>query len=53
MEKIKVGVFFGGRSTEHEVTIWSAKSVIANLDSNKYEILPIGIDKKGKFQAEA
>jgi len=49
MEKIKVGVFFGGRSTEHEVTIWSAKSVIANLDPNKYEILPIGIDKRGKF----
>jgi len=49
MEKIKVGVFFGGRSTEHEVTIWSAKSVIANLDSDKYEIVLIGIDKKGKF----
>lgn len=49
MKKIKVGVFFGGRSTEHEVTIWSAKSVITNLDSDKYEILPIGIDKNGKF----
>lgn len=49
MKKIKVGVFFGGRSTEHEVTIWSAKSVITNLDPNKYEILPIGIDKRGKF----
>ncbi len=49
MKKIRVGVFFGGRSTEHEVTIWSAKSIIANLDPNKYEILPIGIDKSGKF----
>lgn len=49
MKKIKVGVFFGGRSTEHEVTIWSAKSVIANLDPDKYEILPIGIDRSGKF----
>lgn len=49
VEKIRVGVFFGGRSTEHEVTIWSAKSIIANLNPNKYEILPIGIDKKGKF----
>lgn len=49
MKKIKVGVFFGGRSTEHEVTIWSAKSIIANLDLNKYEILLIGIDKNGKF----
>lgn len=49
MEKIKVGVFFGGRSTEHEVTIWSTKSIVANLDPNKYEILLIGIDKSGKF----
>lgn len=49
MSKIKVGVFFGGCSTEHEVTIWSAKSVVANLDPNKYEILLIGIDKTGKF----
>lgn len=49
MKKIRVGVFFGGRSTEHEVTIWSAKSVIANLNPNKYEILLIGIDKCGKF----
>ncbi len=49
MEKIRVGVFFGGRSTEHEVTIWSAKSVIENISSEKYEILLIGIDKNGKF----
>ncbi len=49
MGKVRVGVFFGGRSTEHEVTIWSAKSIVANLDSNKYEILLIGIDKNGKF----
>ncbi|MBO4405391.1 MAG: D-alanine--D-alanine ligase [Alphaproteobacteria bacterium] len=49
MKKIRVGVFFGGRSTEHEVTIWSAKSIVANLDPNKYEILLVGIDKSGKF----
>jgi len=49
MKKIKIGVFFGGRSTEHEVTIWSAKSIVANLDPDKYEILLIGIDKSGKF----
>ena len=49
MGKIRVGVFFGGRSTEHEVTIWSAKSVIANLNTDKYEIILIGIDKEGKF----
>ena len=49
MKKVRVGVFFGGRSTEHEVTIWSAKSIIANLDPNKYEILLVGIDKAGRF----
>lgn len=49
MRKLKVGIFFGGRSTEHEVTIWSAKSVIANLNPDKYEILLVGIDKSGKF----
>lgn len=49
MQKIRVGVFFGGRSTEHEVTIWSAKSIVENLNPEKYEILLIGIDKNGKF----
>ncbi|MCR4623779.1 MAG: D-alanine--D-alanine ligase [Alphaproteobacteria bacterium] len=49
MKKIKVGVFFGGRSTEHEVTIWSTKSIVANLNPDKYEVLLVGIDKSGKF----
>ncbi len=49
MNKIKIGVFFGGRSLEHEVTLWSAKSVIKNLDPKKYEIILIGIDKSGNF----
>ncbi|MDR0677594.1 MAG: D-alanine--D-alanine ligase [Holosporaceae bacterium] len=55
MNKIRVGVFFGGRSSEHEVSIISAESVIKNLDPNKYEIIPIGIDKNGKlwFKKEA
>jgi len=49
MNKIRVGVFFGGRSLEHEVTLWSAKSIIKNLDPKKYEIILIGIDKLGNF----
>jgi D-alanine-D-alanine ligase len=49
MAKIKVGVFFGGRSSEHEISLRSAKSVMQNLDQSKYSILPIGIDRNGKF----
>ena len=49
MNKTKVGVIFGGISTEHEVSIISATSVIENLDKEKYEILPIYIDKKGEW----
>lgn len=45
--KIKVGVLFGGVSVEHEVSIISALQAIKNMDLNKYEIIPIYIDKKG------
>lgn len=45
----KVGVFFGGRSAEHEISVISAKSVIDHLDKSKYEIIPVGITKKGMF----
>ncbi|MFA6391364.1 MAG: D-alanine--D-alanine ligase family protein [Patescibacteria group bacterium] len=50
-KKIRVGVIFGGRSGEHEVSIVSAESVINSLDKNKYEIIPIGITKTGKWIA--
>lgn len=52
MKKIKVGIFFGGRSTEHEISILSANNIVKNIDKNKYEILLIGIDKNGKFHFE-
>ena len=45
--KIKVGILFGGVSVEHEVSIISALQAIKNMDLNKYEIIPIYIDKKG------
>lgn len=48
-EKIRLGVLFGGQSAEHEVSIRSAKSVIEQLDHNKYDVFPIGIDKKGSW----
>ena len=50
-KKIKVGVIFGGRSGEHEVSIVSAQSVMAALDPEKYEVIPIGITKQGRWIA--
>jgi D-alanine-D-alanine ligase len=47
--KIKVAVLFGGKSAEHEVSLWSAKSVIENLDKSKYEPVLIGIDQSGRW----
>lgn len=49
MQKLKVGVIFGGKSSEHDVSKVSGTSVISNLDKRKYEILPIYIDKKGNW----
>lgn len=47
--KIRVGVFFGGQSVEHEVSIISAQQAIASLDKNKYEIFPIYISKDSRM----
>ncbi len=47
--KIRVGIIFGGKSIEHEVSLLSAKNVIAALDTKKYEPVLIGIDKEGKW----
>ena len=47
MDKIKLGVIYGGMSTENEVSVKSAKSVMKNLDNNKYQIFPIYISKEG------
>ncbi len=45
--KLRVGVLFGGRSAEHEVSLQSAKSIIEAIDRSKYELVLIGIDKSG------
>lgn len=47
--KIRVGVIFGGRSGEHEVSLNSAQSVMNALNPAKYDVLPIGIDKNGRW----
>jgi D-alanine-D-alanine ligase len=45
--KIRVGVFFGGRSVEHEVSVISALQAIDNMDKEKYSIVPVYIAKTG------
>ncbi len=50
-KRLRIGVLFGGRSGEHEVSLASAASVIRALDPEKYEALPIGISKDGRWLA--
>jgi len=49
MEKIKVGVVYGGRSGEHEISVRSAKTVIEQIDKEKYDVFPIAITKEGNW----
>lgn len=49
VRKLNVGILFGGRSCEHEVSVTSARSVMAAIDKNKYNISLIGIDKTGHW----
>src|SRR6266849_5803297 len=49
MAKLRVGILFGGRSGEHEVSLLSAASVLSAIDKTKYEVVPIGITKDGSW----
>jgi D-alanine-D-alanine ligase len=49
--KVKVGLIFGGRSGEHEVSLMSAQGVMGAIDKSKYEVVPIGITKQGRWLA--
>lgn len=49
MKKIRVGILFGGKSAEHEISLLSAKNIVDALDKNKYEPVLIGIDKTGRW----
>jgi D-alanine-D-alanine ligase len=53
MKKLRVGVLFGGRSGEHEVSLLSAASVLNAIDKSKYEVIPIGITKQGRWVTAA
>ena len=48
-KRLKVGIIFGGKSAEHEVSINSAQNVMRALDKNKYEVVPLGISKEGRW----
>jgi D-alanine-D-alanine ligase len=49
MAKLRVGILFGGRSGEHEVSLLSAASVVNAIDKTKYEVVPIGITRDGRW----
>ncbi len=49
MQKIKLGIIFGGRSGEHEISIRSARTVIEQIDKDKYEVIPIAINQEGNW----
>jgi D-alanine-D-alanine ligase len=53
VNKIRVGILFGGRSGEHEVSLLSAASVLKAIDKDKYEVVPIGITKEGRWLTPA
>ena len=48
-KKLRIGILFGGRSGEHEVSLLSAASILKAIDKTKYEIVPIGITKQGRW----
>ncbi len=53
MKKLRVGVLFGGRSGEHEVSLLSAAAVLKAIDKKKYDVIPIGITKEGRWVTAA
>jgi D-alanine-D-alanine ligase len=51
-DRTRVVILFGGRSAEHEVSILSARNVLAALDRTQFEPILIGIDKQGRWRAQ-
>src|ERR1700729_429501 len=48
-KRLRVGILFGGRSGEHEVSLLSAASILNAIDRTKYEVVPIAITKQGQW----
>lgn len=51
-KRIRVALLYGGRSSEHDVSLQSAKAVLENLDPERFEVVPIGIDRSGSWHAQ-
>src|SRR3712207_8364495 len=51
--KIRIGVIYGGRSGEHEISVRSARSVIEAIDAEKYEVIPVAITREGRWLSPA
>ncbi len=51
-KKIRVGILFGGKSAEHEISVRSAKNIADAIDKNKFEVVLLGIDKRGGWHLE-
>ncbi|MGE0407212.1 MAG: D-alanine--D-alanine ligase family protein [Candidatus Korobacteraceae bacterium] len=49
MQKLRVGILFGGRSGEHEISLLSAASILKAIDKKKYDVVPIGITREGRW----
>ena len=49
MKRLRIGVIYGGRSGEHEISIASAAAVVSNLDRDRYEAVPLYIDRDGRW----
>ncbi len=47
--KIRIGVLFGGRSAEHEISVMSARAIIAGLDPERYQVVPLAITREGRW----
>ena len=53
LNPINLLLLYGGKSGEHEVSLVSAASVLANLDPVRYRVIPVGMDKEGRFYLDA
>ena len=49
MSKLRVGVVFGGKSAEHEVSLQSAKNIVEAIDKSRFDVVLFGVDKQGQW----
>ena len=52
MSKLRVGVVFGGKSAEHEVSLQSAKNIVEAIDKSRFDVVLFGVDKQGQWHVD-